>query len=98
MTENVIKLDLKSFQEMCQRILDLEKDNEFLQTKIEQKERIIKGVKLNNSKLTIERNQLLSELDRIKSMSMFEFGNTFCSNESLEDDGHAFARSLGVGQ
>ena len=28
---------------------------------------------------------------------MFEFGNRYCSQESLEADGHAFARSLGVG-
>ena len=34
------------------------------------------------------------ELKDIKSMSMFEFGNTYCSTESLEADGHAFARSL----
>jgi hypothetical protein len=28
---------------------------------------------------------------------MFEFGNLYCSSESLEADGHALARSLGVG-
>lgn len=52
------------------------------------------GVKLNNSKLTIERNKLLNELDRIKSMSMFEFANNYCSNESLEEAGHQLARDL----
>ena len=52
------------------------------------------GVKLNNSKLTIERNKLLNELDRIKSMSMFEFANTYCSNESLEEAGHMLAKDL----
>ena len=52
------------------------------------------GVKLNNSKLTIERNKLQSELDSIKSMSMFEFANTFCSNESLEEAGHMLAKDL----
>ena len=52
------------------------------------------GVKLNNSKLTIERNKLLNELNRIKSMSMFEFANTYCSNESLEEAGHMLAKDL----
>lgn len=37
---------------------------------------------------------LEEELEEIKSMSMFEFGNKYCSNESLEADGHAFAKSL----
>ena len=52
------------------------------------------GVKLNNSKLTIERNKLLNELDRVKSMSIFEFANTYCSNESLEEAGHMLAKDL----
>ena len=52
------------------------------------------GVKLSNSKLTIERNKLLNELDRIKSMSMFEFANTYCSSESLEEAGHMLAKDL----
>ena len=51
-------------------------------------------VKLNNSKLTIERNKLLNELDRIKSMNMFEFGNKYCSTEDLKEAGHQFARDL----
>lgn len=61
----------------------------------------IRALKLNNSALTVERNKLCDkcmaqsrELKDIKSMSMFEFGNTYCSTESLEADGHAFARSL----
>ena len=65
-----------------------------LETELNTKSRMLRGVKLNNGKLTLERNELIKELDSIKRMSMFEFGNTYCSNESLEADGHAFARSL----
>ena len=60
--------------------------------------RMKNGLRINNSALTLERNALLTELQHIKSMSMFEFGNQYCSSESLEADGHAFARSLGVGK
>lgn len=68
-----------------------------LARKTERQTRFIRALKLNNGALTIERNRLQTELDQIKSLSMFEFGNRFCSKESLEADGHAFARSLGVG-
>ena len=64
-------------------------------------EQCVEGLKLNLSKTTIERNKLCDrvnklskELQDIKQMSMFEFGNTYCSSESLEADGHALARSL----
>ena len=67
---------------------------EDLESEVNLKSRMLKGVKLNNGKLTIERNNLVDELTRIKNMSMFEFGNTYCTAESLESDGHAFARSL----
>ena len=71
---------------------------EDLEYKLEQLNRIKNGLRINNSALTLERNTLLKELTAIKNMSMFEFGNTYCSSESLEADGHAFARSLlGVG-
>jgi len=75
-----------------------------LAQKVERQTRFIKALKLNLSKTTLERNQfcdkatrLNKELQDIKQMSMFEFGNTYCSSESLEADGHALARSLGVG-
>ena len=82
-----IKVDIASFQDMCKRIQELEARNKFL-------ERANKGIRLNNAKLTQERNALIDELHSIKRMSMFEFGNTYCSNESLEADGKAFARAL----
>ena len=75
-----------------------------LAKKTSRQTRFIEALKLHNSELTLERNELCDkctaqsrELKDIKSMSMFEFGNTYCSSESLEADGHAFARSLGVG-
>ena len=37
---------------------------------------------------------LEEELEDIKSLSMFEFGNKYCSSESLEEAGHALAESL----
>ena len=106
--ENIVKVDSKSFADMCKRIIELEEknknlelDNDFLQKKLEFKDRMINGLKLNLHKTTAERNRLCDkcnaqskELQDIKQLSMFEFGNLYCSNESLEADGHAFARSL----
>ena len=89
-----ITIEAKGFTDLCNRIKQLEEENKFLQAKLEQKQRMLKGVKLNNGKLTIERNKLLEELVEIKKLSMFEFGNRYCSSESLEEDGHAFARAL----
>ena len=67
---------------------------EDLECKVDRLNRMKQGLRINNSALTLERNTLLDELNRIKSMSMFEFGNTYCSDESLAADGKAFARSL----
>ena len=96
-----IKVETKSFQDMCEQIIALQKenqqlkvDNDFLQHENAKLNRMKNGLRLNNSKLTLERNELVDELHHIKSMSMFEFGNTYCSSESLEADGHAFARAL----
>lgn len=78
--------------------------NRELAQRCERQTRFIKALKLNLSKTTLERNEfcdkanrLNKELQDIKGLSMFEFGNLYCSSESLEADGHAFARSLGVG-
>ena len=65
--------------------------------KVERQTRFINALKLNLSKTTQERNQLCDKLHEIQNLSMFEFGNRYCSSESLEVDGHAFARSLGIG-
>jgi regulator of replication initiation timing len=103
--ENIVKIDTNSFADMCKQIIELEEenkslkmDNDFLQRKLEQKERMLKGVKLNNSKLTLERNNAIDELNRIKAMNMYEFANKYNTPEQQEEAGHQLARSLGVGQ
>ena len=75
-------------------IKDVLIENESLKARNEFLERCVRGLKLHNHELTEERNKLCDELNHIKSMSMFEFGNTYTSSESLEADGHAFARAL----
>ena len=104
-TENIVKIDTNSFADMCKQIIELEEenkslkmDNDFLQRKLEQKERMLKGVKLNNSKLTLERNNAIDELNHIKAMNMYEFANKYNTPEQQEEAGHQLARSLGVGQ
>lgn len=103
--ENIVKIDTNSFADMCKQIIELEEenkslkmDNDFLQRKLEQKERMLKGVKLNNSSLTLERNNAIDELNRIKALGMYEFASKYCTSDELEEAGHALARSLGVGQ
>lgn len=82
-------------------IKDVLIENESLKARNEFLERCVNALKLNMAQLTKERNEfckknieLSKELHDIKQMSMFEFGNTYCSSESLEADGKAFARSL----
>ena len=74
---NIIRVEASGFQDLCNRLNELEEENQSLR---------------------LENDFLQKELSDIKEMSMFEFGNTYCSSESLEADGHALARSLGVGQ
>lgn len=96
----MIRIDKSDLIEIDGEYYSLEELRAFITTsnelarKTERQTRFIKALKLDNSKLTVERNQLQTELDRIKSMSMLEFGNTYASDESLEADGKAFARSL----
>ena len=97
-TEN-IKID-----ELLPELQALREANEELQARNDFLQKCVKALKLNNAKTTLERNkfcnrcnELSHELQDIKQLNMFEFGNLYCSSESLEADGHAFARSLGVG-
>ena len=71
--------ELTYFKDHC---ADLEDD-------LNRSSKMIKGLKLNNSKLTLERTQLVSELQSIKNMDMFEFGNRYCNGNQLEDAGRA---------
>ena len=84
--------------EQAKELTNFISEIEDLEYQVDKLNRMKNGLRINNSALTLERNTLLDELTRIKNMSMFEFGNTYCSSESLEADGHAFARSLGVGK
>lgn len=56
--------------------------------------RFIRALKLNNSALTLERNKLCDELNRIKSMGMFEFANKYCEEQDHINAGRQFAQEL----
>ena len=84
---NTEKRELRSVKDLLIENEALEARNDFL-------ERCVRALKLNNAKLTDERNQYLDELTTIKGMSMFEFGNKYGTEESLSEDGRAFARAL----
>ena len=100
---NRVKLDNFELYEIDGELYSLEELKGFIESskrlsyENERKTRFIKALKLNNSALTLERNQLVDELDSIKSMGMFEFGNTYCTDSQLEEAGHALARSFGIG-
>ena len=97
----ICKIEANGFQDLCNRLGELEKENEELQARTDFLQRCVNALKLNNAQITKERNdfiernlELQKELCDIKDMSMFEFGNTYCSDESLEADGKAFAKAL----
>ena len=113
--ENIAKIDIKGFYDLCNRLKELEEENEQLKAnnqlmadeltyfkeycadledKVNRNERMIRGLKINNSSVTLERNNLLSEIEAIKRMPMFEFAAKYCNNDELEEAGHALARSL----
>lgn len=110
MTDNLkyTKIETKGFQDLCNRIAELEAENEQLILENERLTRMVNGVKLNNGKLTIERNELLDKVhfldQKCKSyhkevldiihMDMWEFANTYCTDNQLEEAGHQLARSL----
>lgn len=73
---------------------DLILENEALEARNEFLERCVEALKLNNAKITIERNEALDKLHAIQQMSMFEFGSKYCNDEQNAADGRAFARAL----
>ena len=75
--------EIHSVKDLILKNEELEARNEFLQ-------RQVKAARFRNT-------ELRRELDRVTSLGMFEFANEFCNDSQLEDAGHAFARSLGVG-
>ena len=119
MTDNkdlkFVKIEAKGFQDLCNRIKELEAENnklilenkeyhEMLKSEMDKNQdltnqldlqvRFKMGLKFSNRRLTQQRNELQEELDTIKSMGMFEFGNTYCNDAQLEEAGHQLARSL----
>ena len=97
------KLSEYTLYEIDGEIYSLEEIRGFIESQktVERKTRFTKAIQLANQQLTKERNDLIDrnialskELQDIKQMSMFEFGNTYCSDESLANDGKIFARSL----
>ena len=85
--ENIVNTEVRSIE-------DLILENEALMARNEFLEKAISVLKRDNERITIDRTKLVDEIHRITSMGMFEFGNKYCSDESLEADGKAFARSL----
>jgi chromosome segregation ATPase len=92
-------------------ILEIQTENEQLQAQIDflqqENNRLLKEHRDLSDKTTFQARQINAlkfrcgdyrrELDRVTSLSMFEFANEFCNDNELEEAGHALARSLGVG-
>ena len=81
-------------EEQAEELTNFISEIEDLEYKVDRLNRIKNGLRINNSALTLERNTLVDELNHIKSMSMFEFSNKYCTVEQQEADGRAFARAL----
>lgn len=92
-----IKDTILQIQELQEQNAQLTKENKELQARNDFLQRMCNGVKLNNSKLTQERNNAVDELNRIKALGMYEFADKYCTSDELEEAGHQLARSLGVG-
>ena len=92
-----IKDTILQIQELQEQNAQLTKENEELQARNDFLQRMCNGVKLNNSKLTQERNNAVDELNRIKALGMYEFADKYCTSDELKEAGHQLARSLGVG-
>lgn len=107
MTDEIISLNNNELYEIEGEIYSLEeivgfiKSCQELSRKTNRQTRFINALKIDNARLTKERNnfiergfELQEELRSIKSMGMFEFGNKYCNDKSLEEDGKALAKSL----
>jgi hypothetical protein len=68
------------------KIEELQAQNDFLQHENDRQRRMINGLKLNNSRLTLERNELNAKL---QNMTIFDL-----SEEAQEQAGHLLAKSL----
>ena len=74
-------------------IEDLILENEALEVRNEFLEKCVKALKLNNAKVTTERNELLEEnrclKNKLNNVTLWDL-----SPEAQEEAGHALARSL----
>ena len=90
-------IKVTDFQEICNYIAKLEKENKKLQHDLDMvcihEEMLVR----ENKQLIFENNKLKEELMDIKSLGMFEFADKYCNDKQLADAGHAFARSLSIG-
>ena len=84
-----------------QELVAFIESNRELAQRGERQTRFIKALKLNLSKTTLERNEfcdkanrLTKELQDIKSMSMWEFADKYCSDSQMEEDAKLFAKEL----
>lgn len=87
---NNLILENEALREKVESLQDIIDD---LEHKTKRQRRIINGLKINNSALTLERKKLLEELTRYKNMGLWEFANTL-SDEEQEKAGHEFAQQL----
>lgn len=86
-TENIIKIDINSFVDMCQKIELLESHVTDLRTENE--------ILRDENETLFETNEtLLKELHTIKSLGIWEFANLYCTPEQQGAAGKLLARSL----
>lgn len=71
----------------------LKEENKQLQERLKRSERIKEGVKLNNGKLTLERNELLKENCRLKN-KLANVSIHDLSPEAQVEAGHLLAKDL----
>ena len=94
------KRDLQNlnFEDLCELFMEQQAENERLEAKYKAlKKDYDEFYEKEYMARIVECNRLWGELQDIKHLSMFEFADKYCSSEDLEEAGHAFARSLGVG-
>ena len=98
--ENVLVLNENTLYEINGETYSLNEIIGFIETsnelsrKVQRQSNFIRALKIDNSKITIERNKLCDEIHRITSMGMFEFATNYCDDGSLEESGRRFAQEL----
>jgi len=92
-----LALENEALKELVSQLSDeneiLQSSNEGLLVELHKKKQMINGLKLNNSKLTLERNELIKEntelKNRLSNVTLWDL-----SPEAQEKAGHALAREL----